>query len=320
MKSILGTTNTGDRAFTSESLYGMGCENTFAGAHSFLRRKYSRDLDGVDVAVSGAPFDGATSNRPGARFGPAAIRAASVDLAWEGGTWPWGFDPFETLAVIDYGDCDFDYGRPETFAATLEAHADTILAAGVSMLTFGGDHFVAYPLLRAHHKVHGPLALVHFDAHSDTWRGADGRVDHGTMFFHAAQEGLVDPARSVHIGIRSDNNETHGFHILDADFVHEKGPSAVIAAVEEIVGGAKAYLTFDIDCLDPAYAPGTGTPCPCGLTSWQAHKILCGLRGINFVGMDLVEVAPAYDVGEITALAGASLAMQYLCLQAVKRR
>ena len=320
MKEFLGTTNTGDRAFTSENLHDMGAENTFAGAHSFMRRKYSRDLHGVDIAITGAPFDGATSNRPGARFGPAAIRAASAQLAWRGGTWPWGFDPFETLAVIDYGDCDFEFGRPDTFTAALEAHADKILAAGVSMLTLGGDHFISYPLLRAHHNLHGPLALVHFDAHSDTWRREDGLLCHGSMFFYAAQEGLIDPTRSVHIGIRSHNEETHNFHILDADFVHEKGPSAVIAAVEEIVKDTKAYLTFDVDCLDPAYAPGTGTPAPGGLTNWQAHKILRGLGGINFVGMDLVEVSPAYDVSEITALTGSSLALQYLFLQANKRR
>ena len=313
------TERNGDRAFTAESLYGMGSEPTYGGARSFLRRKYTRDLRGVDIAVSGVPFDTATTNRPGARFGPAAVRNASAQLAWEGGSWPWGFDPFEKLAVIDYGDCAFDIGYPGNFIETVEAHADRILAAGASMLTLGGDHFIAYPLLKALNKVHGPLSLVHFDAHSDTWRDELDRVDHGTMFFHAAEERLVDPARSVQIGIRTDNSETHGYNILNADFVHESGPAPVVRAVTEIVGDAKAYVTFDIDCLDPSFAPGTGTPVCGGLSTWQARKILQGLGGLDLIGMDLVEVAPAYDVGEITALAGATLCMDYLCLQAAKK-
>ena len=151
----------GDQAFTKTDLYGRRHEMTYGGALSFLRRQYTRDLAGVDVVVSGIPFDCATSNRPGARFGPAGIRAASVQLA-ELLAFPFGFDPFERLAVIDYGDCFIDYGYPQHVVEVVEAHADKILAGGASMLTFGGDHFVTYPLLRAHAKRHGPLSLNPF--------------------------------------------------------------------------------------------------------------------------------------------------------------
>ena len=188
------------------------------------------------------------------------------------------------------------------------------------MVTMGGDHFITYPLLKAHHKVHGPLSMVHFDAHSDSWREDDERIDHGTMFYHAARLGLVDPARSVQIGLRTVNDETHGFNILDADWVHENGPKAVAARVVEIVGDNKAYLTFDIDGLDPAFAPGTGTPVCGGLSTWQAQTVIRNLVDIDFVAMDLVEVAPAYDVGEITALAGASLLLDYFCLLSARKR
>lgn len=310
---------TTDNAFTAKGLHGIGGEYTFAGALSFMRRRYTKDLAGVDVAVTGVPFDLATTNRPGARFGPAAIRAASTNLAWIGGPFPWGFDPFERLAVVDYGDCFFDHGTQSTWIPAIRDHAAGIIAAGASVLTLGGDHFVAYPLLMAHRAKYGPLSLIHFDAHSDTWREDSERIDHGTMFFHAAEKGLVDPKRSVQIGLRTHNDETHGFNILDGNWVQENGPQAVIDRVHEIVGDNPAYLTFDIDCLDPAYAPGTGTPVCGGLTSWQAQRILRGFKGINLVGMDIVEVAPAYDVGEVTALAGATLAMEYICLKAERK-
>jgi agmatinase len=158
------------------------------------------------------------------------------------------------------------------------------------------------------------LSLIHFDAHSDTWSDDDGRIDHGTMFFHAAREGVVDPARSVQIGLRTTNDDTLGFSVLDAPWVHAHGPDAAAAEIKRVVGGHKAYLTFDIDCLDPAFAPGTGTPVCGGLSTHQALQIVRGLAGIDLVGMDLVEVAPAYDVGDITALAGATLAHEFLCV------
>jgi agmatinase len=307
----------GDHAFTAPGPYGTVVEPTYSGALSFMRRRYTRDLTGVDVAVCGVPLDLATSNRPGARFGPAAIRKASAQLAW-GQPYPWSFNPFDRLAVIDYGDCYFDSGRPERIPEAIEAHARTILEAGVFLLSLGGDHFISLPLLRAHARVHGPLALVHFDAHSDTWRDEPGRIDHGTMFFHAVQEGLVDPRRSVQIGIRTHNPDTCGFTILDARRVLRQPPETILSEIRTIVGSSKAYFTFDVDCLDPSAAPGTGTPVVGGLPTHLALEIVRGLTDIDFVGGDVTEVAPAYDVGEITALAGATVALEFLCLRAAR--
>lgn len=305
-----------DNAFTAKSPYGtVKGSPSYAGALSFMRRKYSKDLDGVDVAVAGVPLDTATTNRPGARFGPRAIRAVSPGISWER-PWPWDFDPFERLSVVDYGDCEFDHGLPETIVPEIEQFIAGILGGGAASLIMGGDHFVTYPVLKAYAKVHGPLSLVHFDAHSDTWGEDQKRLDHGTMFYHAAREGLVDDSRSVQIGLRTTNDEPMNFNILDARWVHQNGPEAVATEVKRIVGHNKAYLTFDIDCLDPCFAPGTGTPVCGGLSTHQALEIIRGLVGINLVGMDIVEVAPAYDVGEITALAGASLAAEFLCLYA----
>jgi agmatinase len=308
-----------DNAFTATSIKGGARGSSspnFAGALSFMRCKYSRDLKGVDVAVTGIPLDTATSNRPGARFGPRAIRAISPAIAWER-PWPWKIDPLDELAVIDYGDCEFDYGKPQETPDIITRHIDTILDAGAASLVLGGDHFVTYPVIKSYARVHGPLSLIHFDAHSDTWEDKDpGRIDHGTMFYHATREGLVDDSRSVQIGLRTTNDQPMGFNILDARWVHQYGPQAVAKEIKRIVGVNKAYLTFDIDCLDPSCAPGTGTPICGGLSSFQALEIIRALAGINIVGMDLMEVAPAYDVGEITALAGASLAAEFLCLYA----
>lgn len=305
-----------DAAITRDSLYGTLPEPTYAGVTSFMRRKYTQDLDGVDVVVTGVPLDTATTNRPGARFGPRAIRAASTIMAWER---PYGmaFDPFDKLAVVDYGDCYFDFGRPQGVPEQIRKHAFEIIDQGPALLSLGGDHFVAYPLIEAHVQKHGgPLSLLHFDAHSDTWADPDGRIDHGTMFYHAAKAGLVDPARSVQIGLRTTNPDTMGFNVLDAPWVHANGIDATIARAREFVGDNPVYVSFDIDCLDPSYAPGTGTPVCGGLTSHQAMAILRGLAGINVIGMDVVEVAPAYDIGEITALAASHLAMEMLYLYA----
>jgi agmatinase len=305
-----------DSSFTREDLYGTRPEPSFAGALSFLRRNYSRDLKGVDVVVTGVPFDTATTNRSGARLGPRAIRAASSVMAWER---PYGmeFDPLDKLAVIDYGDCHFDWGYPDKVPDEIEAHASAIIDQGPSLLTLGGDHFITYPLLKAHVKKHGgPLSLLHFDAHSDTWADEDGRIDHGTMFYHAAKQGVVDPATSVQVGLRTHNPDTMGFNVLDGPWVQQNGVDAVIAEVKEKIGDNPVYVTFDIDCLDPSYAPGTGTPVCGGLTTYQAMAILRGLRGLNIIGADVVEVAPAYDVSEITALAGSHIAIEMLCLYA----
>jgi agmatinase len=307
----------GDLSITRPSDYGTIGEATFAGILSFMRRRYTKDLTDVDLAVVGFPFDLATTSRPGARHGPRGVRAASAMLAWDH-AWGWPFDPFDRIRVVDYGDCQFDPGRPDKIPEEVEAQFAEILATGAATLMLGGDHFATYPVLRAHHAVHGPLALIHFDAHSDTWRDEEGRIDHGTMFFHAAQQGLIDVEHSVQVGIRTTNKETHGFQILNGDWVRANGPDATIAAIRERVGDTPCYVTFDIDCLDPAFAPGTGTPVVGGLNTGDARKILRGLAGVDVRGMDLVEVAPAYDVSEITALAGASLALDLVSLFAAR--
>jgi len=307
-----------DYAITRDSLYGTTPEPTYAGITSFMRRKYTRDLTGVDVAVTGIPLDTATTNRPGARFGPRAIRNASSIMAWEK---PYGmeFDPFDKLAVADVGDCMFDFGRPEKVPDEIEEHAWNIIKEGPGLLSLGGDHFIAYPVLKAHARKFGaPLSLLHFDAHSDTWADSNDRIDHGTMFYWAAKHGIVDPATSVQIGLRTTNPDTLGFNVLDAPWVHEHGIEAVIEAARKTLGDRPVYVSFDIDCLDPSFAPGTGTPVCGGLTSHQAMSILRGLKGINIIGMDVVEVAPTYDVGEITALAATHLAMEMLYLFACR--
>ena len=252
-------------------------------------------------------------------MGPAAIRAASVQLA-ELKAFPSGLDLYQELAFIDYGDCYLDYGYPGNVVDKIVEHTRTILAADVMAVSLGGDHFVTYPLLRAHVEKHGPLSLLHFDAHCDTWPDDGKRLDHGSMFARAVAEGLVIPEQSVQVGLRTHNDETLGFHILDAPWVHETGVGATVARIVEILGRQKTYLTFDIDCLDPAFAPGTGTPVAGGLTSHQALSIIRGLGNVNFVGMDLVEVAPAYDNAEVTAINGATIVHDFLCLVAQRKR
>ena len=305
-----------DSGITRDDLRGIRPEPTYGGVLSFGRRKYTKDLAAADVAVCGIPFDTATTNRSGARMGPRGIRAASSIMVWEK---PYGMatNPFDALAVVDYGDLYFDHGQPASVPEQIEAEAFSILDQDVTLLSLGGDHFVSYPLLRAHARKFGaPLSLLHFDAHSDTWEEDGKRIDHGTMFYHAAKEGIVDPASSVQIGIRTTNPDTHGFNILDAPWVHANGIDAVVASTRDWLGSRPVYVTFDIDCLDPAFAPGTGTPVCGGLTTHQAMSILRGLEGINVVGMDIVEVAPAYDSAEVTSLAAAHLAMEMLNLRA----
>jgi len=308
----------GDQAFRAEGLIGRGLDATYSGALSFLRRKYTRDLTGADVAVVGIPFDLATSYRPGARLGPRAIRAASVQLS-ELKAFPFGFDPFERLAVADWGDVYFDWGYGKDAPDIITAEITTILTSDVKTLCLGGDHFVTYPILRAHAEKHGPIRLIHFDAHCDTWPDDGVRLDHGSMFARAAKEGIVIPEKSVQIGLRTWNDDGYGFVEMNAPWVHRNGVDAVIARTLEVVGtDGPAYMTFDIDCLDPAFAPGTGTPVAGGLSSAQALEIVRGLGTLNWVGADVVEVAPAYDHAEITAIAAATIAHDWLCLLAEK--
>ena len=304
----------GDSAITRKNLKGYERENTYAGVLSFMRRQYTKNLEGVDVVVSGIPLDIATTFRSGARMGPAAVRAASVQINEL--IHPWGFGPCDRLSVIDYGDCWLDSHNPHTIFSSIYEHAKTILASNAKMLTLGGDHYITYPLLKAHAEKYGaPLSIIHFDAHCDTWADDEpNSLNHGSMFYKAIKDGLIDPATSVQIGIRTWNEDFMGVNVLGADWVHDHGVAAVAKKVHEIVGKHNVYLTFDIDCLDPAFAPGTGTPVAGGLSSAQALAILRKFVGLNIIGMDVVEVAPAYDHSEITALAAAQIAAEMLCV------
>ncbi len=291
----------------------------YAGELSFGRRRYTRELDGVDIAVVGIPFDAATVNRPGARFGPRAIREqTSLVGCYPWAIYPWDFNVFTSCEVIDYSDIASVAGYPDRMVKAVTSAVGEILAAGVSVLSLGGDHTVAYPLLQAHAAKHGPLALIHFDAHSDTW-GMGDDLNHGTWGFLAAREGFVDPARSIQVGMRSPNPETLGFTIVEANPLLAAPMEATAAQIRAAVGDGPAYLTFDIDFLDPAFAPGTGTPVCGGPSTHQARALLHALAGVNIVGADLVEVAPPYDPAGVTALAGATLAYDLLSLLARAR-
>ncbi|KAB7613749.1 agmatinase [Amylibacter sp. SFDW26] len=309
-----------DTAITREGHKGHSYELTFGGITSFLRRSYTKDLTGVDVAVTGVPFDCATTNRPGTRLGPRAIREASA-LQSPDAPYGWDINPMTDFNVADYGDVAFDHAKVSEFPAALQNHIKGILDAGAASLVLGGDHYITYPVLKAYAEKYGPLSLIQFDAHTDTWVDDDPtRIDHGTMFYKAVKDGIVVPERSVQVGIRTTNEDTLGVNIIDARQVHTQGPEETARQIKEIVGDHQSYLTFDIDALDPAFAPGTGTPVWGGLTSSQASIMLRDIAGINLVGMDVVEVSPPYDTTGATAIAGAHVAVELLCLWGAGRR
>jgi agmatinase len=283
-----------------------------------MRRKFTKNVAGADAVVWGIPFDAAVTNRPGARFGPQAIRRASAILDNDP-QYPFSRDLFEDLAVVDYGDCLLDSGNHNKTPATIEREAAKILKSGAFLLTLGGDHFITWPLLKAHAAIHGPLALVQFDAHQDTWPDDGKRIDHGSFVGRAVKEGIIDPDRSIQIGIRTHAPETFGIKILHGYEVEEMRAAEIAYAIVERTGGRKTYLTFDIDCLDPAYAPGTGTPVAGGPSSARMLSTLRKLGQVDIVGADVVEVAPAYDHADITSIAGSMIAMHYLGLLAERK-
>lgn len=307
-----------DHAFTARALTGAATDPTHAGALSFMRRKYSKSLKGADAVIWGIPFDAAVSNRPGARFGPQAIRRASA-IFDNDPQYPFNRDLFEAMAVIDYGDCLLDYGNHQKTPATIEREAAKILKSGAFLLSLGGDHFVTWPLLKAHAAKYGPLALIQFDAHQDTWFDDGKRIDHGSFVARAAREGVIDPNRSIQIGIRTHAPDDFGIEILYGYTVEELSAQQIVDAIVRRANGLPAYVTFDIDCLDPAFAPGTGTPVAGGPSSAKMLSVLRQLKAIDMVGADVVEVAPAYDHADITAIAGATVAMHYLGLLAEKK-
>lgn len=299
----------------------------FCGVRTFMRLPHVTDLEGVDFAVCGVPFDTGASFRVGARFGPEAVRSASVLLR------PYNpvleINIFDHLSGIDYGDLPVVPGYIEPSYRSIEAGVRKLVQAGVVPVLLGGDHSVTLPELRAVAALWGPVALVHFDSHADTWdRYFDQPYTHGTPFRRAAEEGLVRPERSIQVGMRGslyapddlEESRRLGYMLVTTREAREMGTAALIAAIKERVGDAPAFLTFDIDFLDPAYAPGTGTPEAGGFTTFEAQEILRGLTGLNFVGYDLVEVLPSFDHGAITALAAANIVYEFISLLAVRRR
>jgi agmatinase len=288
---------------------------TFAVPPSFLG--VACNDRAAPYAVAGIPLDIGVTNRTGARSGPAAVRAASRMLT--DGDHPHFWVAPAEMPLADIGDFAIALGNIAESLALIEEQA-----AGLShLLAIGGEHGISLALLRALTRRLGePVAMIHFDAHVDTWPDNFGQVyGHGSPFYHAIEEGLVDPHRFIQIGIRSpvqrevwDWTVGQGVTILSAQDVHAAGPASVIERVRAVVGNAPVYFTYDVDCLDPAFAPGTGTPEFGGLFPWQVQAIMRGLKGLNFVGMDVVEVSPAYDVAEITALSAATVMWEYLAL------
>lgn len=228
--------------------------------------------------------------------------------------YPFKKDPFENLAVVDYGDCSLDFGRHFDVPFQIEGQASHIIDTGTTLLSIGGDHYVTWPLLRAHAKKHGPMALVQFDAHQDTWFDEECRIDHGSFVARAVRAGIIRPENSIQIGIRTHAPDDCGIEIIYGGDVPQLGAIGVIERIKARVGDMKTYITFDIDCLDPAYAPGTGTPVAGGMSSREALTILRQLGSLNIVGADVVEVAPAYDHADITSIAGATVLQHYLGL------
>jgi agmatinase len=290
----------------------------FSNVFSFAGLPLSRDLtdDSVGAVIMGIPYDLGTSGRAGTRSGPSGIRQASANIRWEEQRWPWTFTLANRLSAVDFGDVQFLWGDSEDMLTKVEDYAAKITAAGKTLISLGGDHFVTLPLLRGHAKTHGPLALIHFDAHTDSY-DEEEKYNHGCMFYRAPREGLIDTSKSIQIGIRTHyDRENHAFEVIDAHQANEQSVAQSVAAIRERVGNSPAYLTFDIDCLDPAYAPGTGTPVVGGMSTSKILRILQGIADLNIVGFDVVEVSPAYDHADITALAGATLALQFLYMRA----
>ncbi len=296
----------------------------FAGPDTFARLPRIDEVSSAAVAILGVPFDSGVSYRPGARFGPSGIRAGSKLLR------PYhpnlDVEPWSIHQVVDAGDvaCNpFDINEAITQVQSAARHA---LARADRLITIGGDHTIALPLLRAMHKAHGPVSLIHFDAHLDTWDTYfNTPYTHGTPFRRASEEGVLELDSSAHVGIRgplysrSDltDDKRLGFAAVTTIDIAKRGVDEAIDRVRERVGSGPVYVSIDIDVLDPAHAPGTGTPEPGGLTTRELQLILRGLDGLNIIGADVVEVAPAYDHAELTTIAAANVVYEFLGLFAL---
>jgi agmatinase len=299
----------------------------FSGVRTFMRLPSNQDLPNADAAIVGAPFDTGATFRAGARFGPEGIRSASHLLR--------RYNPsldvaiFDHLSVIDYGDVPVVPGYIDESYRRIEEGLKPIHDAGVTPIVLGGDHSIALPELRAAAAVHGPLALVQFDSHPDTWDAYFGQNHtHGTPFRRAVEEGLLEPSRSIQVGMRGsiydqddwDDAREMGFDLVPTDEVRQLGIRDVIGRIRERVGDARTYVSFDVDFVDPAFAPGTGTPEIGGFTSREAQEFARGLVGLEIVGCDVVEVYPSYDPAQITALLAANIAHDFLSLIALRQK
>jgi agmatinase len=299
----------------------------FAGIKTFMRLPHSQTINGIDFVVAGVPWDGATSYRTGQRSGPDAIRKISVTLR------PFnlalGVDIFEHCAGVDYGDLPVVAGYIEDTYTRIEAALCPLVAGGIIPVLMGGDHSITLPELRAVAKTHGPVALIHFDSHTDTNDQYFGRpYYHGSPFRRAAEENILLAENSIQVGMRGsvyskgayDDSTALGFKVITMSAVREMGLQELMETIRKRVGQHKVFVTFDIDVVDPAFAPGTGTPEIGGFTSAEAVDLVRGLRGLNFVGFDVVEVLPDKDPAEITALLAANIVYEFLSLIALNKK
>lgn len=313
------TISSKDTGFEAQPYYGI-C--------TFGRQPHTRNLDGVDVAIVGVPYDGSTSYRSGARFGPRAIREQSLLL--------WGYHnalnvaPFKAMKVIDYGDVNVVPVDILATHAAIDTEVGGIVKEGPTVISLGGDHSIALPLLRAHARKYGRLAVIHFDAHPDTWdtEFGDHKYSHGTPFRRAIEEKLIDTSAYIQIGIRGPTSGAQdykdalelGARMITIDESMRIGLGGILNEIRQRAGDKPIYVTLDIDSIDPAFAPGTGTPEVGGFSSYQMLQVLRGLKGLNLVGFDLVEVSPPFDHSNITSILAANLVFEFLSLLALNKQ
>ncbi len=299
----------------------------FAGPPTFARLPRLDEVERADVAVLGVPFDSGVSYRPGARFGPGHIRASSRLLRDFNPVLD--IEPFAVQQVVDAGDLACNPFDIETAVKQIDDGARAVLDRSDKLITIGGDHTIALPLLRVMHELHGPIAVVHFDAHLDTWDTYFGApLTHGTPFRRASEEGLIDKTGSMHVGIRGPlysredltDDQVLGFQVIGAHDMDDLGWRGAVEQIRRRVGGRPTYVSLDIDVLDPAFAPGTGTPEAGGLTSRELLNILRCFSELNLVGADIVEVAPAYDHAEVTGIAAAHAAYELVSAMATAKQ
>ncbi|MFP6726074.1 MAG: agmatinase [Alphaproteobacteria bacterium] len=296
----------------------------FTGIPTFMRAPFAEKIKDLDIAMAGVPYDGGVTNRPGARHGPREIRNQSSFM--RGIHHVSRINPFDTCRVADVGDVPFrESHHPDRAMAEIEAFYREMRAANALPLSAGGVHSITYPIFRAIATAGTPVGMIHIDAHTDTWDSWQGnKFNHGAPFRRAVEDGVLDPKRTVQIGIRGPQNVSDGWdfshdsgmRVIFMEEFTELGVDAVIAEARQVVGDGPTYISFDVDGLDPVYAPGTGTPEVGGITTVEAQKLLRGLRGLNLIGGDVVEVAPPFDPSGNTAMVGATMMFEILCLLA----